>query len=174
MISKAIIRAYQEMYLRKWNVLYFAIDLHGTIIERYTGNDIKAYDEAEEALEKISSIPEIVPILFTSTSEESLLPFNEWALDRLIFFKYLNENPECLNNKTGDFSKKFYFNVLLDDRAGFDPEVDWKEVIVSLDTARIMFNCPNVATCQSGLGHSAQPILCDVCSKHNYAYNASA
>jgi hypothetical protein len=174
MISKAIIKAYQEMYQRKWTALYFAIDLHGTIIERYTGDDIKAYAGAEEALRMISSIPEIVTILFTSTSEKSLRPFDEWALDRLIFFKYLNENPECSSNKTGDFSKKFYFNVLLDDRAGFDPEVDWKEVIVSLDTARIMLNCPNVATCKNGLGHLAQSNLCNVCSRYSYIYNEPA
>jgi hypothetical protein len=171
MISKAIIRAYQEKYLRGWDTLYFAIDLHGTIIERYTGDEIKAYDYAEEALRKLSSMPDVVPILYTSTSEANLLPFNKWCFDRRIFFKYLNENTECDSNKTGDFSKKFYFNVLLDDRAGFDPEVDWQNIIHSLDLAEIMIKCPKIETCRRGLKFSGDSLLCKICSKNVYIFD---
>lgn len=151
MIADAIIRAYQEKYHRKWDKLYFAVDLHGTIIERYTGNEIKAYPEAEEVLKSLSLRSDVTLILFTSSYQDNLKYFFKWCVDRDIVFKYLNENPECGSNMTGDFSKKFYFNVLLDDRAGFNPDTDWAEVSRGLNVADIMANCPKIDICPRGL-----------------------
>ena len=37
-----------------------------------------------------------------------------------------NFNPAIENTKTSCFDDKFYFSVLLDDKAGFDPDTDWK------------------------------------------------
>jgi len=168
MILKPIIKAYQEKYQRKWDTIYFAIDLHGTIIKKYTGEDIQVYPIAAEVLRAISHIREIVLILFTSTSKEQLKPFFKWCHENDITFKYLNENPECPNNKTGDFSKKFYFNVLIDDRAGFDPETDWAEITRSLNIARIMSNCPHKDICSKSLKNKGDPTLCIVCSDNNF------
>jgi hypothetical protein len=125
MILKSVLTAYEEKKQRNWEMLYFAVDLHGTVIERYTGNEIKVYPFAKEVLQKLSKIPDITLILFTSSYEKDLAPFFAWCLQNDIVFKHLNANPECKSNKTGDFSKKFYFNVLFDDRAGFEPETDW-------------------------------------------------
>lgn len=46
----------------------------------------------------------------------------------------VNSNPDEKDTKTGDFSKKFYFNILLDDRAGFQPETDWLEICRIIDS----------------------------------------
>lgn len=128
MLLNAVIRAFQEKYQRGWDTLYLAVDLHGTIIERYTGENISPYKGAEEVLKVLSSMPDIVLILFTSTTKEALQPFYKWCSEKGIHFKYLNENPECSSNKTRDFSKKFYYNLLIDDRAGFNPETDWQDL----------------------------------------------
>lgn len=125
MILKSVIATYEEKKYRNWEMLYFAVDLHGTVIEKYTGNEIRVYPFAKEVLQKLSKISDITLILFTSTYEKDLVPFFSWCSQNNIVFKYLNENPECESSKTGDFSKKFYFNVLFDDRAGFEPETDW-------------------------------------------------
>ena len=45
-----------------------------------------------------------------------------------INFDYINENPEINSNKLSDFSKKFYFNIGLDDKCGFDAEQDWLDI----------------------------------------------
>ena len=37
-----------------------------------------------------------------------------------------NFNPTIENTQTGCFDDKFYFSILLDDKAGFDPDTDWK------------------------------------------------
>jgi hypothetical protein len=129
MIYDAVLRAYTEKAQRDWSVLYVAVDLHGTIIERYTGDELKVYQDAEDTLKMLSKRSDIVLILYTSTYPENLKSFYDWCSQRGINFKYLNSNPECGNNKTGDFSNKFYFNLLLDDRAGFDPYSDWLEVV---------------------------------------------
>ena len=51
-----------------------------------------------------------------------------------IKFDYLNENPECLTEShQGDYSKKFYFNLLLDDRAGFDYTTDWNILVETIE-----------------------------------------
>jgi trehalose-6-phosphatase len=75
MLDTAIIRAYQEKTQRKWDTLYFAIDLHGTIIKRYTGEIIEPYDHAKRVLQELTQMPDIVLILFTSTSQKNLKPF---------------------------------------------------------------------------------------------------
>jgi hypothetical protein len=43
-------------------------------------------------------------------------------------FHYVNHNPECPSDELCDFSKKFYMNILLDDKAGFDATTDWLEI----------------------------------------------
>lgn len=170
MIADAIIRAYQEKHQRNWDKLYFAVDLHGTIIERYTGNEIKVYPNAEGVLRSLSFRPDVTLILFTSTYQENLKEFFKWCSDQNIVFKYLNENPECPNNKTGDFSKKFYFNVLIDDRAGFNPDTDWAEVSHGLNLADVMTNCPKIGSCPRGLSHSAVYNLCEICKNNAYLF----
>lgn len=160
-----------EKYKRNWDTLYFAVDLHGTIIERYTGDAIKPYPWAADVLRELSRRPDIILILYTSSYQENLKPFYEWCSYQGITFKYLNENPECPNNKTGDFSQKFYFNVLLDDRAGFNPETDWYEVKKTLEIADIMTNCPKIEVCPRGFNHLGNSSLCGVCEKNSYIFS---
>lgn len=171
MLLHAVIKAFQEKYQRGWDKLYLAVDLHGTIIERYTGENLKPYEGAEEVLQALSTMPDIVLILFTSTSIESLQPFYRWCSEKSINFKYLNENPECSSNKTGDFSKKFYYNLLLDDRAGFDPSTDWENLTDCLNIARLMTACPHIETCLRGLKYSGNSSLCTACSRNCYIFN---
>jgi hypothetical protein len=120
-IIDSIIDAYKLKKERNWDTLYFAFDLHGTIIEPGRLKDLTIYPNVERVLRFLSEQENIVLILFTSTTHEALKPFSEWCFKNKIYFKYFNENPECLNNHEGDYTSKFYYNILFDDRAGFDP-----------------------------------------------------
>ena len=52
-----------------------------------------------------------------------------------IEFSYINENPEVAGKtEWGDFDTKMYANVLLDDKAGFDPEEDWHALLHHFST----------------------------------------
>jgi len=167
MIYKSIIDAFKEKIQRKWNVLYFAIDLHGTIIQKYKGNEIVPYKYVTDVLIQLSNSPEITLILFTSTYPENLKTFYDWCKEWDINFKYLNENPDCPNNSTGDFTKKFYYNVLIDDRAGFDPE-EWIDVLQAVRIGSKMQNCKMTADCTNSLTKNCNAQICSICDQFSF------
>ena len=65
-------------------------------------------------------------------SELSTLHVDSKLDENDIHFDYVNENPEIhalsSDPKSSDFSDKFYFNVGIDDKFGFDPENDWVDL----------------------------------------------
>ena len=127
--------------LRGWPEVYFCIDLHGTIIPSGKGSDDKTdalefYPDAKEVLQWLSQRKDIILILWTSTSVKRIAPVWQWLTDNGIYFDYLNGNPHALNTPRSEFDKKFYFSVLLDDRAGFSPDDgDWLLVAKELEIA---------------------------------------
>jgi hypothetical protein len=142
MISKAISRAYQTMVERKWSTIYWAIDLHGTCLKsNYKSTDFEFVNqECIDALRFISSLPETSIIIWSSCYDRDL--DKVWAMfkDHGINPQYFNENTAVENTATGDFERKFYFSVLLDDKAGFDPDVDWKIVVDQVKEERKKFH----------------------------------
>jgi hypothetical protein len=48
-----------------------------------------------------------------------------WFESNGIRFTFINKNPHAKNTPRSIFEQKFYFSVLLDDRAGFEPISDW-------------------------------------------------
>lgn len=118
---------------KKWPEIYFCIDLHGTIIP--SGRDsndqtdeMKFYPGAKEVLQKLTARKDIFLILWTSTPPERAATVLKQFADEGITFDFFNENPHARNTPRSDFGKKFYFNVLLDDRAGFEPETGWIDI----------------------------------------------
>ena len=110
---------------------YIAVDLHGTIFAPHKGKknkDILKYIPfAKEALQQLSKNEDIKFILFSSTYEENSQKYIDKLASDGVKIAYFNENPEVESNEYADFSKKFYFDVLIDDKCGFTDE-DWKEI----------------------------------------------
>jgi hypothetical protein len=120
-------RAFSDKITRKWEKLFICVDLHDTVIQgKYSLNSTGAeyLPNAIKVLQNLSKRKDIVLILWTSSH---VVPITK-VLDKLekqgVHFKYVNCNPECPDNKLCDFSKKFYMNVILDDKAGFEKD-DW-------------------------------------------------
>lgn len=138
MIEKAIIRAYDVMHKRNWDTIYWAIDLHGTcLISSYDNDKIEFINpQAEMTLKELSKYPETKIILW------SCLHAPEWERVLAFFERHgikvaaVNANPFEQSNGYADFSSKFYFSVLLDDKAGFDPDTDWAVVLNNVMWAR--------------------------------------
>lgn len=131
-IIKTIRRSMDYAYEKKWYEIYWAFDIHGTILipNHERGNmDTKFYPFAKEALQMISKRDDIILILHTSSFPEELKHYVELFEKNDIYFKYYNENPEICgeNGSFGNYEKKFYFNVLFEDKAGFFPE-DWEAI----------------------------------------------
>jgi len=130
MIRVAIERAFNLMKDRQWDCIFFAIDLHDTMIRgTYSKDEVfETYPHCIDTLRMLTQTKTVKLILFTSSFQDYVDVFYKWAERHGIKFDYFNENPECDNTNSGDFSRKFYYNVMLDDKAGFDPMADWSIV----------------------------------------------
>jgi len=114
----------------QWYETYWAIDVHGTILIptfRKNSFDSDFYPFAKEALQIITKRRDIILILSTSSYPEEIEHYMKVFKENDIHFKYVNENPEIDSEKGnfGYYKDKYYFNVLIDDKAGFVPEIEW-------------------------------------------------
>ena len=127
-IIKSIERAYSLLQERSWDTIYWAIDLHDTCIKsNYVSGEYEWINEdAKRCLQLISKLPESKIILWTSCYDEELYGILSFFFKDEIIINFFNGNPNINSTKTGCFDKKFYFSILLDDKAGFDPDTDWK------------------------------------------------
>jgi hypothetical protein len=126
-IIKSIIKSRNKLH----DKVYIAIDLHDTIIRSTYSAESESeefYPHAKDVLQSLSKTCGIILILWTSSYPEKMKDVFAWFDRNEIAFKYLNENPECQNTEFGDFSKKFFYDILLDDKAGFTPESDWEQI----------------------------------------------
>ena len=129
MIIKAIKRAY-SLKSEKYSYVYWSIDLHGVCFTSNYKTDEYQWinDTCHEALRLISSDPCSRIILWSSCFPREFPNIIKFFESYGIRVDYFNENPLMKNTEYGCFDKKFYFSVLIDDKAGFDPETDWQVV----------------------------------------------
>lgn len=135
MIIKAVENCLRTAKTKGWAKTYWAFDIHGTILKpNYKINEISKefYPYAKEVLQKLNERKDIVKILYTCSYPHEIEQYLEYFAKYDIHFDYINQNPEIADGGYGYYKDKFYFNVLMDDKAGFDGEVDWgliKELI---------------------------------------------
>jgi hypothetical protein len=111
---------------RKWDSIYIVIDNHGVLCESTYSDEIIPIEASYAPLRIMEEhFPMIKKIIWSSTSEPQLSNIIARFTDHGVSFVAINENPEV----SGDnFKGKLYFNILLDDKAGFDPDVDWADI----------------------------------------------
>jgi len=147
MILDAITRMFDRAFEKEWYETYWAFDLHGTIVKpTYNSKgDTEYYPYALDVLRILTKRPDIKLILWTSSFPEEIKDFlKEFELDK-IHFDAVNENPG-ISSKAGNFGyyeQKFYFNVLFDDKAGFNPNVEWKQVYDYLVSCEVIKYLPD-------------------------------
>ena len=132
MIVKAIEKAFRVAKERQWEVSYWAFDIHETIIKPnwQAGNiPTEFYPGAVEALRLIGQRTDIKMILYTCSHPHEIEKYLAHFDRHGIQFDYVNENPEVNNSHYGCYDRKPYFNVLFEDKAGFDANEDWQVVI---------------------------------------------
>jgi hypothetical protein len=135
MIIKAIQKAFAQARQKGWDKTFWAFDVHETIVKpnwSETTLPTEFYPLAKEALQVISKRKDITCILFTCSHPSEIEKYLAYFESHHIQFSYVNENPEVINKKYGNYSKKPYFNVLFEDKAGFDPYTDWDLVLQEL------------------------------------------
>lgn len=127
MIIDAIKNAFAQAKEKHYPSIYWCIDLHGTCFKsNYSPGKFEwINDKVLPALEKIQKCPKTTIILWTSCHKKDYYDIMQFFAKHRIIIGYINENPEVENTKTGNFKKKFYLSIGIDDKFGFDPETDW-------------------------------------------------
>jgi len=121
-------RSFKDKAKRGWEKLFVCVDVHDVILEgKYNlMNDGASFmPNAINVLKNLSQRKDIVLIMWTSSYPAPVENLQFWLKASGVNFQYVNENPECPNTTLCDFNRKFYFNILLDDKAGFVGETDW-------------------------------------------------
>lgn len=132
MITRAIKKAFAHAEEKNWDKTFWAFDIHETIIKPNWSEEsipTEFYPLAKEALQLISKRKDVSRILFTCSHPAEIEQYLNFFRENNIHFDHVNENPEVVTKKYGCYEKKPYFNVLFEDKAGFDPYEDWEEVI---------------------------------------------
>jgi hypothetical protein len=129
-ILKAVERAYRVMEERDWDTIYWAVDLHGVCLKSnyQQGGYEWINEDALRTLQLINRLSESKIILWSSVYEEEKKRISRFFNGHGIILHGFNDNVYEKNNKVSSFDQKFYFSVLLDDKAGFDPETDWQAI----------------------------------------------
>ncbi|HPI82747.1 MAG TPA: hypothetical protein PK122_05970 [Candidatus Paceibacterota bacterium] len=132
-VISQIRKTFKVSFEKEWYNTYWAFDVHGTILKpTYDLNEdhMEFYPYAKEALQKISKRSDIIMILWTCSYPHEIQKYIEFFKNHGIHFHHINENPRISSNmgNFGYYEQKFYFNVLFEDKAGFQAESEWKEV----------------------------------------------
>ena len=130
-ILRWVKKMFEHSEEKEWFEVYFAIDVHGTISVPDFRKDIKEieyYPYAKETLKLMSEREDIIMIMSTSSYPEEIKVYQKQFKKDGINFKYINENPEISSDKGsfGYYKDKYYFNLLIEDKSGFEPLIDWK------------------------------------------------
>ncbi|NOR85307.1 hypothetical protein GQ473_04255 [archaeon] len=121
--------AYNMKIVRGWDTIFWAIDFHSTICEgKYESKQVfEFYPFAKEVLQFLSIQEDTCLILYTCSHPIEIYRMQQFLKQNNILFKYVNCNPEVPNTALGNYKDKFYFNILLEDKSGFESS-DWIEI----------------------------------------------
>ena len=130
-ISSLFATAFNTMRERNWDSIYVLVDVHGVMMEpNYRGISTTIYSQCLEPLRLLSNDKRVKLIMWTCSNADHLDQYWQMFQDQGVVFDYINENPEvAFKDSIGDYSVKLYANVIMDDKAGFEPESDWTELL---------------------------------------------
>lgn len=125
-------KTFRISHEKQWYETYWAFDIHGTILKpSYNLSElvIEFYPYAKETLQLLTKRPDITMILYTCSYPHEVKKYQNFFVNNDIMFSHVNSNPGISSNmgNFGFYEEKFYFNVLFEDKAGFDPS-EWKEI----------------------------------------------
>ena len=134
-IARTISRQFQIAKDRRWDRTYWAIDLHGTVIKpNYRDDELPTdyYPHALEGMQMLSGRSDVRLIMYTCSWPAEIERYVEKFKRDGILFNHINANSEVKSEGYGHYEDKPYFNVLLDDKAGFDPDTHWEDILQTM------------------------------------------
>lgn len=134
-IIRAIDNSFKRMKERNWDKVYYFFDLHETVIYPDYDNKhkVRFYPYAKEVLQYLSNRDDISISIYTCSYPKEIEKYMNFFLEHDIEFEYINRNPDVENTLYGYYEDKPYFNVLFEDKAGFDADNDWYKIAMYFD-----------------------------------------
>lgn len=114
--------------------IYIMVDVHNTILKPTFDKKetFEYFPYAKETLQLLSEKENIKLIMWTSSYHEKIQMYLKHFEENGIIFNFVNENKEYGNVSFACFDTKFYYDIGIDDKFGFDAEHDWKEIYTFL------------------------------------------
>lgn len=131
-ISQIFNRELDKKKSRNWDRIYVLVDIHDTIIPsdyKSVGRDLVTYKYALPALRALSKREDVYLILWSSCTETTAKYYLDYFKEMGVDFDSFNKNEEEKNTPYACFDSKPYFNVIIDDKAGFEPDSDWRHLL---------------------------------------------
>lgn len=128
MLIDSLKRCLDSARKKEWTNVFVAVDIHDTIVRGNYKTDELPTDflfRAKETLQLLSKHPNVTLIMYTCSHPVEIEKYYNFFENNDIDFKYCNENPDVPDNALGCYRDKLYFNILLDDKAGFNGETEW-------------------------------------------------
>lgn len=130
-IIKAIDKSFKIAEKRNWAYTYWFFDLHETVLYPDYDNKtpLKFYPYAKEVLQYLSNRSDIKTGIFTCSYPNEIDRYLKFFRKNKIHFDLVNnKNDDVADTAYGYYRDKPYYNVLFEDKAGFDANEDWKLV----------------------------------------------
>lgn len=125
-IYKVFEKGFKIAEERNWDSIFIGIDIHDTILKpNYGGVSTEYYPHAKKCLQLLSERKDTHIFIWTCSHPEDAKFYQDLFAKDGINFPYINENPMVINTKYGNFDKKPYANVIIDDKSGFEPS-EWE------------------------------------------------
>ena len=114
--------------------IYIMVDVHNTILKPTFDKKetFEYFPYAKETLKLLSEKENIKLIMWTSSYDEKIQMYLKHFEENGIIFNFVNENKEYGNVSFACFDTKFYYDIGIDDKFGFDAENDWEEIYTFL------------------------------------------
>ena len=135
-----LIKVFEKIFERQKNGeyenIYIMIDIHNTILEPSFDKNKEEFiylPYAETVLRKLTKLPYVKLIMWTSSHDERTEMYLNHFRKNEICFNYINTNPEIKDEAYACFKTKFYYDIGIDDKFGFEADKDWYEILQFLN-----------------------------------------
>lgn len=123
-------KLFKERLEKGYETIYIMVDIHNTILRPSFEKEetFEYFPYAKETLQFLSKLGYIKLIMWTSCYDDKIQMYLNHFKENDIIFDYANENPEYQNLSFACFDTKFYYDIGIDDKFGFDAETEWEKL----------------------------------------------
>lgn len=160
-ISQTLQAAFDAHLARNWDHIYILVDVHGVMMKPdYGGVSSEIYPDCIAPLQTLTKDKRVKLIMWTCSRADHILKYRQMMINHEVKFDYVNENPEVDHlEASGDYSVKLYANVIMDDKGGFEPHIDWKILQEYLTSDQYIRQCTAIHSSTLESSHSSEASL---------------